>query len=274
MEETSLTKSARARVLGVSRSTLYYHKKQTAKDWQLKGQIEEVLRIHHSYGHRRIAQALGRKDERPVLRVMRLFGIKPYRRRGKKYLVKKRILITYANLLLLAAPQYRHHIWAADFTELCFKDRKLYVATVEDLWSREIAGVSVALSKGLPLTMAALQEALLHHPRPGIFHSDNGSEYRAHAFVDTLETVGTAISRSHPGCPWENGYQESFYSQFKVELGDPARFDTLGELIAEVYRIVRYYNAERIHSALGMAPRQFAQKFAPATISSTVHYPV
>lgn len=273
MEETSLTKSARARVLGVSRSTLYYQKKQTAKDWQLKCQIEEVLRVHRSYGSPRIALALGR-NHKPVERVMKLFSIKAYRRHGKKYLVKKRILVTYANLLMLTAPQYRHHIWAADFTELHFKDRKLYVATVEDLWSREIVGVSVALSKGLALTMAALQEALLHHPRPGIFHSDNGSEYRAHAFVDTLEKIGTAISRSHPGCPWENGYQESFYDKFKVELGDPARFPTLGELIAEVYRIILYYNAERIHSALGMAPRQFAQKSTPATISSIVQYPV
>ena len=274
MVDTALTKSARAQVLGVSRSTLYYKATKPSKDWQLKCQIEEVLRVHRSYGHRRIATALGRKDERPVLRVMRLFGIKPYRRRGKKYLVRQRISVIYANLLLYTAPKYQHHIWAADFTELKHFGKKVYVATVEDLWSREIVGLSVALNKGLPLTMAALQEALLHHKRPGIFHSDNGSEYRAHAFVDTLEHIGTVISRSHPGCPWENGYQESFYNQFKVELGDPERFPTLGELIAEIYRPVYYYNAERIHSALNMPPRQFAQKSAPAIISSIVQYPV
>jgi transposase InsO family protein len=67
------------------------------------------------------------------------------------------------------------------------------------------------------------------------------------------------ISRSRPGCPWENGYQESFYGKFKTDLGDPNRFDTLGELVAEIYRTVWYYNHERIHSALRMPPRQFAQ---------------
>ena len=273
MEDTILTKSARARALGISRSTLYYHKKQTAKDWQLKCQIEEVLRVHRSYGSPRIALIL-KRNHKPVERVMRLFGIKPYRRRGKKYLVKKRVPVIYANLLLYTFPQYRHHIWAADFTELHWSGRKVYVATVEDLWSREVVGVSIAVHKGVTLTMAALQEALLHHPRPGIFHSDNGSEYRACAFVETLEQIGVTISRSYPGCPWENGYQESFYNQFQVDLGDPACFPTLGALIAEIYRSIHYYNTERIHTALGMSPRQFAQIAVPATMSSIVHYPV
>ena len=50
------------------------------------------------------------------------------------------------------------------------------------------------------------------------------------------------ISRSRPGCPWENGHQESFYDKFKVDLGDPNRFKTLGELVAEIYRTVWDYN--------------------------------
>ncbi|MCK6462410.1 MAG: integrase core domain-containing protein [Candidatus Pacebacteria bacterium] len=66
------------------------------------------------------------------------------------------------------------------------------------------------------------------------------------------------MSRSKPGCPWENGYQESFYSQFKVDLGDPNRFETLGELVYEIYRLVWIYNNTRIHTALKMAPVQFA----------------
>jgi putative transposase len=270
MEDSSLLKSARARVLSISRSTLYYRKKQPTKDWALKVQIEEVLRKHHAYGHRRIATTLGHRDERRVLRVMKLFGIKPYRRRGRKYQRKKRISVIYANLLLLTAPSYRHHIWAADFTEIWHKGTKIYVATIIDLYTREILGVAIAKNKGLTLTMAALQDALLHHPRPGIFHSDNGSEYRAYAYVETLERIGTAISRSHPGCPWENGYQESFYNQFKVELGDPNRFKTLGELIAEIYRTIHYYNTERIHSALNMPPREFARRAGAATMHPTV----
>ena len=54
------------------------------------------------------------------------------------------------------------------------------------------------------------------------------------AFTGILNECGILISRSRPGCPWENGYQESFYGKFKVDLGDPDRFKTLGELVAEV----------------------------------------
>jgi len=86
--------------------------------------------------------------------------------------------------------------------------------------------------------------AILTNPRPEIFHSDNGSEYNADIFIEALKTVGTQISRSAPGCPWENGYQESFYS--------------LGELVYEIYQTIYRYNNSRIHSALKMSPARFA----------------
>ena len=65
-----------------------------------------------------------------------------------------------------------------------------------------------------------------------------------------------------PGCPWENGYQESFYSQFKVDLGDWSRFMSVGELVFVVYQTIYVYNNTRIHSALKMSPVQFAEKIA------------
>ena len=74
-----------------------------------------------------------------------------------------------------------------------------------------------------------------------------------------VQSVGTLISRSAPGCPWENGYQESFYGKFKVDLGDSSRFETLGELVYEIYRTIWVYNNSRIHTALNMSPREFAR---------------
>ena len=126
-----------------------------------------------------------------------------------------------------------------------------------DVYTRDIVGVSVATSHGTVLVTQALCAALLDHPRPLIFHSDNGSEYNARSFRDMLTNVGVVISRSKKGCPWENGYQESFYSQFKIELGDPNRFKTLGELVFMVYQTIYEYNHIRIHSALKMTPTEF-----------------
>ncbi len=120
------------------------------------------------------------------------------------------------------------------------------------------------------LVIQAFGNAVLTNSRPAIFHSDNGSEYHAKSFRAILVNLGVAISRSRPGCPWENGYQESFYNQFKVDLGDPNRFATLGEFVAEIYRTIHIYNTVRIHSALRMSPQQFAQLHAPVTLQSIV----
>lgn len=262
-ENKSVTKTALANSLGISRSSLYYVRTMDAKDWALKCRIEEVLREHPSYGSRNLAITLGTSRSR-MQRVMRKYGIKPYRRRGRRWRKKKGISTVFPNILLEQGivPRYRHHVWAADFTELLYKGRLVYVATVIDLWSREIVGLSVGLRKGTVLVMQALCAALFHHPRPTIFHSDNGAEYAAHAFIAMLQNIGTTISRSHPGCPWENGYQESFYGKFKVDLGDPNRFKTMGALVAEIYLTVWKYNNTRIHSAHRMPPALFIKKEA------------
>ena len=105
-------KALRARELGVSRSTLYYKPKKPDKDWRLKCQIEEVLRTpgKHSYGSPRIAIEL-KMNRKVIERVMNLFGIKAYRRRGKKWKKTKNIKVIYPNLLLTEYPSYENHIW-------------------------------------------------------------------------------------------------------------------------------------------------------------------
>lgn len=248
--------------MGLSRSASYYVSRQAPKDWALKVRIEQVLREHPGYGSRRVALALGLNRKR-ARRVMRLFGIKAYRRRGKRF---RSACLTftkrYANLLLGIMPSFPGHVWVSDFTELAWQGRKLFLCTVMDLWSREVVGWALLGRRSAVLVLQALAMALLHRSRPGIFHSDNGREYDARVVTELLTRIGTTISRIHPGCPWENGYQEGFYSQFKVELGDPSRFQTLGELVAEVHRLVYAYNHTRIHSALRMPPAVFAEKNA------------
>src|SRR5206468_749139 len=118
------------------------------------------------------------------------------------------------------------------------------VATTIDLFTRKIVGVAVSTKHDAKLVIAAFGNALLAHGRPAIFHSDNGSEYHAKSFRQMLTGLGVAISRSKKGCPWENGYQESFYDKFKVDLGDPSRFASLGELTAAIYETVHCYNTE------------------------------
>ena len=261
-------KTELARALGVSRQSLYHQSKKAPKDWALKVRIEEVLRAFPAYGHRRIALALTVNKKR-VLRVMRLFGMKPYRRRGRKPRRDKTLSSrAYPNLLMASYPAGPGDIWVADFTYLSFQGRFVYVATVMDVFTREIVGWSALTAHTTQLVLAALFAALQRHAHPRIFHSDNGREYASKAFIEVLTLLGTEVSRSKKSSPWENGYQESFYSQFKVELGDPNRFETLGALLCEVHRTIHRCNTLRIHSALRMPPRTFAAAHAHAILSS------
>lgn len=267
MRETNkaATKTAMAKQLGVSRSSLYYEPKTPAKDWELKQQIENVLHDAPSYGHRRIAIAL-KINKKRIQRVMRKFGIKPYRRRAKK--PKKtqdenKQSAPYQNLLLnLPFPDKPHVIWVSDFTYLWFHGIFLYLATVMDLFTRRIVGWYALDAHNTALVKGAFISALITVNRgPEVSHSDQGSEYTAEEYIQLVEAVGTRVSMSRKASPWENGYQESFYSQFKIDLGDPNRFDTAGELIAAIAQTIRFYNTTRIHTALKMPPLAFAQQY-------------
>lgn len=269
MRDAAVTAATRAKSLGVSEATLYYKRKMPTKDAALRRDIERVLHEHPSYGHKRIARHLNINKKR-VRRVMKLFGISPYRRRGRKWRRVKPQDERYPNLLQLVTPTYEGCVWAADFTHLSYKGRDICVATVLDLYSRKVAGVSIATTHATPLVIQAFGNALLTNGRPAIFHSDNGSEYHAKPFRALLTNLGVAISRSKKGCPWENGYQESFYNQFKIDLSDPNRFATLGELAAAIYDTIYRYNTVRIHTALRMSPQQFALAHATATINRIV----
>ncbi|MBI4133675.1 IS3 family transposase [Candidatus Uhrbacteria bacterium] len=257
------------RSLGTSRSSLYYRPKLPEKDAFLRRDIERVLRDHPSYGHKRIARHLGINKKR-VRRVMQLFGLKPYRRRGQKWRRMKPQNERYPNLLRVITPITEGVVWAADFTHLAYKGKDVCMATVIDIFSRRVVGTAVSTNHATPLVLQAFANAILSNSRPAIFHSDNGSEYHSKPFRTLLATLGISISRSQPGCPWENGYQESFYNQFKVDLGDPNRFASLGELTAAIYETIYRYNTDRIHSALRMSPTQFAWKHNAGTIASIV----
>lgn len=111
-----LTKTKRAHDLGISRSALYYKHKLFIKDWELKIKIESVLRDKPSYGHKRIAAHL-KIGKAKILRVMKLFEIKPYRRRGKKPWKKTdKPHAIYPNLLMSNLPQKANQIWTSEVT--------------------------------------------------------------------------------------------------------------------------------------------------------------
>jgi len=246
-------------VIGYSRSHHYYQHRQPAKDWQTKQLIETALRDHPSYGHKRLALHL-KMNKKRTLRVMKLFGIQPYRRVTPKVYQKPKDSV-FPNYLMSEEPRGIGDIYASDFTYIKYRGKWLYVATVLDVFTREIVGVSILNTHATQLVMNALSSAVLHRAPPRIIHSDQGSEYCSKDYTTLIQKLKIKQSMSAPGCPWENGYQESFYKGFKLDLGDPNRYHTLGELVAAIYQTINYYNQKRIHSALKQPPAVFAQKY-------------
>lgn len=251
---------ALAKKLGIPRSTFYYRLKQPAKDWHLKNQIEKVMHDNPSYGCRRNADALKLGKNR-IHRVMKLYGIKPYRRRGKKWRKPGELGVIHPNLIQdMPFPSKTNVIWASDFTRLPFHGRVLYLATIKDIFDRRIVGWALLSNHGVELVLMALIDAVEKYGRPEVLHSDQGSEYKSWIYAKFARSLGIKLSMSRKASPWENGYQEGFYSQFKVDVADINRFRTTGELVAEIYRQIHYYNHTRIHGQLKMPPAQFAER--------------
>src|SRR3989344_1192085 len=182
-DDKPLTKIDLARQQGISISSLYYKPLKPNKDEFLKNQIEHVLPQHPSYGHRRIAIKL-RVNKKKIHRVMRLFDIKPYRRRGRRFRKIKDYSIIYPNLIQsMPFPEKANQIWVSDFTYIPFHSKYVYLATILDIFNRKIVGWSLLTTHSVQLTIIALIDAIEKHGRPDILHSDQGSEYKAKLYT-------------------------------------------------------------------------------------------
>lgn len=140
--QITMTKTALAKKLGVSRGMLYYEHKRPIADEALKEDILRVMEAHPSYGHKRIAMEL-KINKKRVRRVMKKFHLMPKKRRRKDF-VKPDDLgkpeAKYINLIENFCPIRPNVVWVGDFTHIKFKDSWVYLATVMDIYTREIVG--------------------------------------------------------------------------------------------------------------------------------------
>lgn len=255
--------------MGISRRWLYKTTfLQQDKDLLLRDEILSILTLHPSYGHRRIALALdiGKKRTR---RVMKKFKLKPYKRkaRWRKRRDLRKKPAPFNNEIKHQCPLTPNYAWASDFTYLRFKGKFLYLATFLDLFTREIVGWQISKRHDKSLVIQAFLDAFKNKEfnKPKFVHSDQGSEYTSQDYVKLIESLGIQISMSTKSSPWENAYQESFYNNFKTDLGlEFDRFNDIGELLEAIHHTINYYNHHRIHTSLKMPPAEFAANFHSA----------
>jgi putative transposase len=155
-----------------------------------------------------------------------------------------------------------NRVWVADFTEVPTWAGVVYVAFVVDVFSRAVVGWSAATSKSAPLVVAALKMGLWrrdhdgHTVGPGlIHHSDAGSQYTSFKFTAHLLTAGIDASIGSVGDALDNALMESTIGLYKTELiGRHGPWRTFVDVELATAHWVQWYNARRLHSALGWVP--------------------
>jgi putative transposase len=160
-------------------------------------------------------------------------------------------------------PSAANEAWVADITYIATREGWLYLAAVEDLYSRMVVGWSMADHIESRLVVDALEMAVQRRlPDERLLaHSDRGSQYASEHYQRLLEQHGITCSMSRRADCWDNAPMESFFASLKKELIHDANFATRAEARAAIFEYIEvFYNVQRRHSSLGyVSPAEYEQ---------------
>jgi putative transposase len=267
-EKTSYPVAVMCRVLGVSRTGFHNWERRAPSDRALTDAwlTDRIKQIHERsrgvYGAPRIHAELRLEHEvrvgrKRVARLMKAAGISGVRPR-KRWRTTIRIPgITPATDLVERhfRPSAPNVLWVADITYLRTGEGWLYLAAVQDTYSRQIVGWAMATHMRAQLVVDALKMALARRrPPPGlIHHSDQGSQYVSLAFGRAAGQAGIAVSMGSRGDAYDNAVAETFFATLKKELVNRRPWPSRLELQTAVFEYIEaFYNRQRRHSTLGM----------------------
>jgi transposase InsO family protein len=230
--------------------------------------IAEVhAEVRGRYGSPRMTAELNARghacSENTVAKVMREHGIraKAPRRRVRTTDSNHRLPVADNHLARDFNPPEPDRAWAADITYIPTGGGWLYLAVVEDLFSRMIVGWSMADHMESRLVVDALDMAIARRrpDAPLIAHSDRGSQYASAHYQEVLAAAGIVCSMSEAGQCWDNAPVESFFGRLKCELAPDQVFATRDQARAAIFEYLEvFYNRVRRHSSLGLvSPAEF-----------------
>jgi putative transposase len=269
--------SLMCRLLGVSRSGFHAWARRAPSQRQLSDAwlLERIREIHREnrgvYGAPRVHAELrlahgirvGRKRVERIMREHGLSGLIP-KRRGRTTIRVPGVRVADDLVQRQFRPTAPNVLWVADITYLRTWEGWLYLAAVQDAFSRRIVGWSMADHMRSDLVVDALQMAIARRqPEEGlIHHSDQGSQFVSLAFGQAAGKAGIARSMGSRGDCYDNAVAESFFATLKKELIHRRSWPERHELRREVFDYIEiFYNATRRHSTLGMlSPLRYEER--------------
>jgi len=268
--------SLQCELLGVSESGYWAWAKRAPSDRALHDAwlTERIRQVHVAskgrYGSPRVHAMLRREGigvgEKRVARLMRVAGLEgAYRRRRKGCTVGVAGVEPFGDLVGRDfRPDAPNRVWATDIKQVKTGEGWLYLAAVQDLFSRRIVGWAMAAHMRQELVVGALEMAVKAR-RPGtgtIHHSDHGGQFIGLTFGQACHDAGIAQSMGAVGSCFDNAVAETFFATLTKErlLHDaPKIWSTRAELRSAIFEYIEaFYNPIRLHSTLGMrSPAEF-----------------
>jgi transposase InsO family protein len=267
------------KLLNVSRSGFYTWRKRPESPRSRENRaLKDRIRVLHAdshgiYGspriHRDLKEAGVRCGKNRVARIMRDAGIRSRTRKKFKATTNSKHDLPVAPNLLNQhfSVEAADSAWVGDITYVWTDEGWLYLATLLDLFNREVIGWSASSRMTRQLAIDALQMALgKRNPGQGLLHhTDRGSQYASAEYQRILKEHGMICSMSRKGNCYDNAVAESFFARLKSEWVNHQRYRSRAEAIQSLfYYIEIFYNRKRRHSSIEYATPQGYEAFSLA----------
>jgi putative transposase len=275
------------RVVGVSRQGFYAWRRREPSRRELADRelSERIHRLHAEcegiYGAPRIHAELRlehgiRVGRKRVARLMRQLGLRGAdgKRGGLRTTVRDAKRPSAPDLVdrdfARAEP---NRLWVCDLKYIQTGQGFLFLAAVQDVFSRRIIGWSMRDDLKTELVLDALGMAVsARRPLDDelVAHSDHGSQYTSLVYGSYAKHSGIELSMGSIGDPWDNALAETFFASLEKELLRRERFATREQARIRIFWYIEcFYNSRRRHSSLNyLSPTDYEQRHQQEAIAA------
>ena len=248
----SLTKQAS--ILNISRGIIYYEPEPTsAADLAIMRRVDELHMELPFAGSRMLRDLLAAEGSeigrRHVTTLMHKMGIEAVYRRPNTSKPGPGHKI-YPYLLRQLTIDRPNQVWATDITYVPMARGFVYLCAVMDWFSRRVLSWRLSNTMEAEFCVETLEDALSRHTKPGIFNTDQGSQFTGAAFTGVLLRNEVSISMDGKGAWRDNVFVERLWRSVKYEEVYLHAYDDVPQARASIGRYLKFYNARRPHTAL------------------------